>query len=156
MHVASPFGPISASDPLPTWPLESQLSFKALPRSYIAPSSTVFDVSYKAGDWIPVSRVRDAYEGGASAFDTEIERLITIAPGTAYDEFNTSDKIWTKFGSTFITAEGLLFFEPTYRAYLRQLILTAVDDGISYLELRVNFLSKSVPPLACDRRSSGR
>lgn len=39
-------------------------------------------------------------------------------------------------------AESLLFFEKIYRPYLRQLFLKAVDDGISHLELRVNFLTE--------------
>lgn len=40
--------------------------------------------------------------------------------------------------------QGLLFFEKVYRPYLRQLFLTAVQDGVSYLELRVNFLAPTM------------
>jgi hypothetical protein len=84
MHVASPLGPLDASAALPTWPVESQVTFKPLPSSYVAPEGSIFDATYRAGDYVPVSRVREAYAGGPTAFDAEIKRLITVEPGTAY------------------------------------------------------------------------
>ena len=148
MHVASPRGPLDPTAALPTWPVESQVIFKPLPSSYVAAEESIFDASYTAGEYVPVSRVREAYAGGPKAWDAEIKRLITVEPGAAYNQFITSDLIWRKFDTTFMMAESLLFFEPTFRFYLRELFLKAVDDGIGYLELRVNFLTESVrrPP----------
>lgn len=36
--------------------------------------------------------------------------------------------------------QGLLNYEPIYRAYLKQLFETVIEDGVGYVETRINFL----------------
>ncbi|KAG8740307.1 hypothetical protein FRC12_016039 [Ceratobasidium sp. 428] len=62
-----------------------------------------------------------------------------INPGEAYAEFNTSAKIWTKFQSTFAVTESIMRHRPIAKAYMRQVMLSSVEDGVSHLEIRFGF-----------------
>lgn len=39
----------------------------------------------------------------------------------------------------FTVFRGLIYFEPTYRAYLRQVFEECLKDSISYIEIRLVF-----------------
>ncbi|KAF8752599.1 adenosine, partial [Rhizoctonia solani] len=47
-----------------------------------------------------------------------------------------------KFGSTFRVAGGMIRYEPIMKEYMRQVLLSSIEDGISYVELRINFYYK--------------
>lgn len=55
----------------------------------------------------------------------------------------SSQHTWEHFTNYFLTSASLLQFEPVFRAYVSRIIDTAVQDGISYLELRMNFFTGS-------------
>ncbi|KAG9008047.1 hypothetical protein FRB94_013812 [Tulasnella sp. JGI-2019a] len=143
MHVRSP-SVISANTLMSTLPV-----FSALSLDYIEGVSKVGigHPEYMVGDWVPVKRARSDFPselGGPEGFDRWVIGALMIDPKEALEKYNTSKKIWVKFGSTFVVARGLLGFEPVLEAYYRELLRSSIDDGISYVEVRINFLEKTM------------
>lgn len=138
IRVSSPFTSASASFPVP--------QFKPLSSEATAQNASAVDLtsdSYIPESWVPLSTARREFRfGGPEAFDKWIIGSMTINPREAYVDYNTSVKIWEKFRSTFGVAGGIIRYEPILKAYMRQVLLSSIEDGISYVELRVNFFYK--------------
>ncbi|CAE6470123.1 unnamed protein product [Rhizoctonia solani] len=95
---------------------------------------------YVPGSWVPLHKARNEFAyGGPEGFDKWVVGAMTISPKEAYVDFNTSAKIWERFTSTFGVASSMIRYEPIAKWHIRQTILSAIDDGISYVELRVGF-----------------
>lgn len=122
--------------------------FRAMPIDFKASSyPSVTSSDYEGGAWIAIKVARENFSavlGGAEGFDNWVLAAMRVDPEEAYVKYNTSKKIWTKFGSTFAVARGLLEFEPILRKYVRQFLLTSIEDGISYIEMRTNFFNKAI------------
>nr|BAN05623.1 adenosine deaminase-like growth factor [Flammulina velutipes] len=109
-------------------------------------SKSLTDALYVANSWVPIQTARDNFDpslGGPEAFDKWVLGAMTINPSEAYGTHNTVTKIWQKFGSTFIVAGGIIHYMPIYTQYIREFILSSIEDGISYVEPRVNFWFKT-------------
>ncbi|CAE6417709.1 unnamed protein product [Rhizoctonia solani] len=133
--------------PLPTFkPLTraevSQASNNAVPTSQ----------EYAPGSWVAIHRARDGFPeqlGGQEGFDKWILGALTINAEESYVQYNTSAKIWEKFGTTFATGAGILRYEPIWRRYVDQLLMSQIDDGISYVEIRLSF-DPTLPVISTD------
>ncbi|KII89146.1 hypothetical protein PLICRDRAFT_175374 [Plicaturopsis crispa FD-325 SS-3] len=126
---------------------ETLPEFRALPQAEFSDVATLSDASYAGNQWVSLRNARDSFDpalGGPKAFDAWVIGALTINPNEAYHTHNTIDKvwIWTKFTSTFLTSTGLIRFQPIWRAYIREFFLSSIEDGISYVEARINFLYK--------------
>ncbi|KAF8725286.1 adenosine, partial [Rhizoctonia solani] len=148
MHVQTT-GSLNSSSPypIPTFkpltPQEiSQAANNALPTSQ----------DYVPGSWVAVQRARDGFPnelGGQEGFDKWIIGALTINAEEAYEKYNTSAKIWEKFESTFTAEDGILRYEPIWRKYVDQLLVSQIEDGISYVELRLS-LDSTIPVISED------
>jgi hypothetical protein len=43
--------------------------------------------------------------------------------------------------------QGLFLYRPIFRQYIRRFLLESIDDGITYVEPRINFFHKYDIPL---------
>ncbi|CAE6353735.1 unnamed protein product [Rhizoctonia solani] len=126
-----------SSLPLPQFkPLTADLCAQYLN----APGLT--SANYVPNSWVPLQKARSEFEYGPGPFDKWIIGTMMINPKEAYVDYNTSVKIWEKFGSTFRVAGGMIRYEPIMKQYMRQVMLSSIEDGISYVELRINFFYK--------------
>ncbi|PIL24470.1 hypothetical protein GSI_14224 [Ganoderma sinense ZZ0214-1] len=108
---------------------------------WTAPASLTAE-TYTPGSWVPLAQARAAFDpslGGPEGFDKWVIGALTINPTEAYHTHNTTDKIWSKFQSTFA---GLNRYLPLWTEYIRQFFLSSVEDGISYVEPRIPFFCK--------------
>ncbi|ELU38416.1 adenosine deaminase [Rhizoctonia solani AG-1 IA] len=114
------------------WPLPQfrPLTADSSAKNINAPSLASSDYILKS--WVPLKRARDIFEYGKEAFDKWIVGAMMINP----------KEIWEKFGSTFRVAGGMIRYEPIMKEYMRQVLLSSIEDGISYVELRINFYYK--------------
>lgn len=97
---------------------------------------------YVPGSWVAIHRARDGFPeqlGGQKGFDKWIIGALTINAEEAYVQYNTTAKIWEKFGSTFAAGAGILRYEPIWHRYVDQLLVSQIEDGISYVEIRLSF-----------------
>ncbi|KIM79688.1 hypothetical protein PILCRDRAFT_823225 [Piloderma croceum F 1598] len=137
---------VCASTPINATTIASTLpKFKALPKNQFSGGAGLTDPSYVANDWVSMRKARETFSpelGGPQGFDNWVIAALTINPNEAYKTHNTVTKIWQKFTSTFMTSTGLIRFAPIWPEYIREFLVTSIDDGISYAEVRINFLFK--------------
>ncbi|CAE6517359.1 unnamed protein product [Rhizoctonia solani] len=89
------------------------------------PTST----DYVPNSWVSAQRFREGFPselGGKDGFDKWIISAMTISADDTYVKYNT-------------TAKGLTRYEPIYRRYTDQLLVSQVEDGISYVEIRLGY-----------------
>ncbi|KAI0028515.1 hypothetical protein K488DRAFT_58421 [Vararia minispora EC-137] len=100
---------------------------------------------YRNNSWVPLVSARETFDpalGGPEGFDRWLLDSQMINPTEAYLTHNSVKRIWQKFLSTFPVTGGLFLYRPIYRKYIRQALLESIDDGVSYIEARINFLTK--------------
>ncbi|KAG9102370.1 hypothetical protein FS749_004156 [Ceratobasidium sp. UAMH 11750] len=105
-----------------------------------ANASLLTSPDYIPGSWVGLQRAREGFPtelGGTDGFDQWIVNSLRINSEEAYVKYNTTTKIWGKFDTTFPIALGLTRYEPILRRYTEQLLFSQIEDGISYVELRV-------------------
>ncbi|KAL1677389.1 hypothetical protein EV122DRAFT_265877 [Schizophyllum commune] len=96
-----------------------------------------------AESWVPIVSARDNFlNGGPAGFDKWALSTMMINPSEAYGTHNTLTKIWQKFMTTFRATHGIIYHMPIFEKYIRKSLLTSVEDGISYVEPRINFLAR--------------
>ncbi|KDN38921.1 hypothetical protein RSAG8_09202, partial [Rhizoctonia solani AG-8 WAC10335] len=109
---------------------------------------------YVPGSWVALHRARDGFPdklGGQEGFDKWIVGALTINAEETYFQYNTTEKIWEKFGSTFAAGAGILRYEPIWSRYVDQLLISQIEDGISYVEIRLSF-DPTLPIISEDTR----
>ncbi|KAF9445430.1 Metallo-dependent hydrolase [Macrolepiota fuliginosa MF-IS2] len=97
---------------------------------------------YIPNTWVHIARARELFDasfGGSEGFDEWVINAMTLRPDEAYGTYNTALKIWEKFESTFSVSCVLVHFLPIFKQYLRLFLLSSVDDGIFYMEPRIDF-----------------
>ncbi|THU77915.1 adenosine deaminase-related growth [Dendrothele bispora CBS 962.96] len=134
---------VCCSSPLNSSNLKSILpKFKCLPpEEYPKETVSLTDDNYTCNSWISANSAREMFDpelGGPGGFDRWVIAAMTINPTEAYGTHNTIKKIWQKLATTFHLYEPMIHYEPIIREYFRQIILSAIEDGISYLEIRMN------------------
>ncbi|KAJ7510093.1 hypothetical protein B0H11DRAFT_2152419 [Mycena galericulata] len=129
VRVAEPLSALNISKILP--------EFRALSENMFTSSGVALtDASYSPNTWVSLKIAREGFDsalGGPDAFDK------WTAP---YQTHNTVNKIWEKFTSTFRVSEGLIRFSPVWRKYIYEFFRSSVEDGVSYVEVRINFFPK--------------
>ncbi|KAJ7444882.1 hypothetical protein FB451DRAFT_1293716 [Mycena latifolia] len=140
LHVrsAEPLSALNLSKILP--------EFKALPQEMFTNSGAALtDPSYSPNNWVSLQQARATFDpalGGPEGFDKWVIGAMTINPSEAYQTHNTVNKIWEKFTSTFMVSNGLIRFAPVWRQYIYEFFRSSVEDGVSYVEVRINFYPK--------------
>jgi len=139
IHVKVPTQLTKASIPstLPT--------FRGLKPSEYSDEPSLTSGPYVPGTWVHIKRARENFSseyGGPEAFDAWVVGSLTINPREAYETHNTVAKIWEKFQSTFIVVQGLTTFFPLKKKYMKEFLLSSIEDGISFVETRFVFFSK--------------
>ncbi|TFK76212.1 adenosine deaminase-like growth [Pluteus cervinus] len=146
LALAQPAIYVSTSSVLVKETLSSTLpSFKAMPKDFQSAERSLSGDSYTPGTWVPLNAARNSFDpalGGSTGFDDWIIGSMMISPAEAYGTHNTVAKIWNKFTNTFLVAQGLTRFMPIFADYVREFLYSSIEDGISYVEPRINFLTK--------------
>ncbi|KAF8725337.1 adenosine, partial [Rhizoctonia solani] len=84
---------------------------------------------YVPNSWVSALKLREGFPGelgGKDGFDKWVINAMTISADDTYIQYNT-------------TAKGLTRYEPIYRRYVDQLLVSQVEDGISYVEMRLGY-----------------
>jgi len=121
--------------------------FSALPETKFGTLASLTDGNYVAGEWVSMQKARESFDvslGGPEGFDNWAVGALTINPSEAYMTHNTTAKIWAKFTSVFGVSHGLIHYTPIWTEYIRQFFLSSIQDGISYVEARINFYYKNM------------
>ncbi|KAH9848878.1 Metallo-dependent hydrolase [Lenzites betulinus] len=140
IHVRVSSGAVSAKTLVTALP-----EFRALPKDEWTTAASITDTAYVQNTWVPLHNARNNFSaefGGRIGFDRWVIDSLMIEPSEAYGTHNTTAKIWQKFASTFLVSDGLFRFVPIFTQYIREFLLSSVEDGISYVEPRILFYFK--------------
>ncbi|KAJ1028546.1 hypothetical protein NDA16_001712 [Ustilago loliicola] len=150
--------PLSSKDAL--W--KATVEFLVLPEGAKRTKDSIYSDNYVPGEWVSLLYARETFpyphpylteKNGSplelpdkllptSPFDAYIHALMTLTPHSAVPVPTNSKQAWAKFQSTFGVIAGLLGYEPTLKAYTKELLRSHARDGISYTETRINFLTE--------------
>lgn len=137
---------VRVPQPIKSLTLSSTLpEFRALPRDQFSDVPNLTASTYEPGSWVALQKARENFDaslGGPEGFDKWVIGAMMINPTEAYNTHTTIAKIWAKFTSTFIVSTGLIRFAPIFPEYIREFFKSSIADGISYVEVRINFLYK--------------
>ncbi|KIY43531.1 adenosine deaminase [Fistulina hepatica ATCC 64428] len=120
-------------------------TFRALPVGQFTTHTSLHDAP--VGSWVPLQAARQNFGeqfGGPEGFDKWVVSCMVITPNEAYGTHNTVKKIWERFISLFRVTDGLFLFAPIFKEYVREFFFTFINDGISYMEPRINFFIKTM------------
>ncbi|KAM5538015.1 hypothetical protein V8D89_008212 [Ganoderma adspersum] len=134
---------VRVSAPLTLESLDTvQPTFRALPEEQWTTHTSLTDPLYAPGSWVPLQNARNNFckaLGGPGGFDRWATDWMIINPSEAYGTHNSPDKIWSKFGAAAAISAGMIFYFPLWIEYVREVFLSSVEDGISYVEPRFMF-----------------
>ncbi|KAI8822899.1 uncharacterized protein EV422DRAFT_522623 [Fimicolochytrium jonesii] len=83
--------------------------------------------------WATCKEVRDAFPGGANAYDSHLE----LQNSVIRDIFKNDDAAWAQFLMSFEMLGSILRYDPMFEAYIGRLIQQFYEDGILYVEIRM-------------------
>lgn len=72
-------------------------------------------------------------------FDKKLEQNFNLYTNHPESDYNTIEKVWTKFQNMFATIGDALNYIPAYRAYHRRMLEELYEDKIMYAEVRIHF-----------------
>ncbi|KAF7778536.1 hypothetical protein Agabi119p4_2881 [Agaricus bisporus var. burnettii] len=103
--------------------------------------TSISSSDYIPNTWVHIAKARETFDralGGPKGFDDWVIGALTVNPSEAYGTYNTVTKIWKKFQSTFSVAVGLSSVSSLLHEYFRLFFIASINDGISYIELRID------------------
>lgn len=157
---------VPLSTPEALW--KATVEFLVLPEGTERSKTSIYSNDYVPGTWVSFHDTRESFpyphpyslepktqpNGDSThnetddtsdrglAFDAYAHALMTLTPHQAVPAITNSKQAWAKFRSTFGVIAGLIGYEPTLKAYTKELLRSHARDGISYTETRINFLTE--------------
>jgi adenosine deaminase CECR1 len=74
--------------------------------------------------------------GGRPAFVAWMKDRCSITQTESLQHHLGVDEVWRKLTAAFIILGPILYYEPILRAFVRQLFLTLIEDGVRWVEVR--------------------
>ncbi|KAJ1303106.1 hypothetical protein OPQ81_011307 [Rhizoctonia solani] len=106
------------------------------------PSLTCPD--YVPGTWVSLSKARNEFSyGGPEAFDKWIVGLLALGAEDRIKDYDMLDQVRDKLIAGYRLARGIVCYEPVLKRFLRQILLSLVEDSVCYAEIRGNFSYKA-------------
>ncbi|CBQ72015.1 related to adenosine deaminase [Sporisorium reilianum SRZ2] len=152
---------VPLSTPEALW--KATVEFLVLLESTERSKTSIYSEEYVPGTWVSLQDARESFpyphpyalepktqpngdipssSDAGLAFDGYAHALMTMTPHQAVPAITNSKQAWAKFQSTFGVIAGLIGYEPTLKAYAKELLRSHARDGISYTETRINFLTE--------------
>lgn len=100
----------------------------------------IFSSDYVPGSPVSLQQAALEFPGGETALKDYLLTRVTITDEESMDYHLGIDHVWEKFESIFPILNGLVFFEPIFRAMLRRSFEQLLLDGIQYIDLRIAFV----------------
>ncbi|PWW75559.1 Metallo-dependent hydrolase [Tuber magnatum] len=112
----------------------------------------LYSSQYEPGSLIPVTEVADSFPanlllGESLEKKTSRERFLewiigrtTITAEESLKHHEGINMIWAKFQSIFLIIQGIIYYEPIYRQFVRNVLHHLHQDGILWVDLRIAFL----------------
>ena len=109
-------------------------------------SDSIYSSTYAPEALIPVSVAADTFPGSSSSlsprdgFRTWFKSRTTITPEESMKHHEGINIIWAKFQSVFSVIGGIIYYEPIFRKFLREILHNVYEDGCLWADIRLAFL----------------
>ena len=103
-------------------------------------TSSIWSPEYQPSTLVPLNIAADSFpNGGRAAFLIWIKERCTITGRESLNHHLGPYEIWHKFKSTFTILGSIIFYEPIFRAFIREMCRELLDDGIRWVDVRAAF-----------------
>lgn len=101
---------------------------------------SIWNESYIANTPVAVNQAADSFpDGGKKAFVEWIRSRVTITPSEHLSHHEGPNEVWRKFMSCFPILGSLIYYEPIFRKFIRNMCKQLLDDGVYYVDIRSAF-----------------
>jgi len=95
--------------------------------------------AYVANTPVPVNTAASTFPDGKEAFVEWIRSRVTITAAEHLSHHEGPNEIWRKFISCFPILGSLLYYEPIFRKFIRNMCKQLLNDGVFYVDMRAAF-----------------
>ena len=97
----------------------------------------MWDSDYVPNVLIPLKDSADSFpHGGRAGFVAWMQDRCSITQTESLQHHLGVDDVWKKLSSAFVILSPVLYYEPIFRAFVRKLFSTLLEDGVKWIELR--------------------
>lgn len=131
------------SVPLDTDEARQKTMIKIKFASSIDPSvPSIWSSDYPSDSLVSLKHAADTFpDGGRPGFVAWMKDRCSITQTESLQHHLGVDDVWRKLTAGFIMLAPILYYEPILRAFVRQLLLTLVEDGVRWVEVRAVLIS---------------
>jgi len=105
--------------------------------SKTATTPSIWDSDYVPNVLIPLKDSADSFpHGGRAGFVAWMQDRCSITQTESLQHHLGVDDVWKKLSSAFVILGPVLYYEPIFRAFVRKLFSTLLEDGVKWIELR--------------------
>ncbi|EDU47388.1 adenosine deaminase family protein [Pyrenophora tritici-repentis Pt-1C-BFP] len=102
--------------------------------------TSIWNETYAANTPIPVNQAADSFpDGGKKAFIEWVRSRVTITASEHLSHHEGPNEVWRKFMSCFPILGSLIYYEPIFRKFIRNMCKQLLDDGVYYVDMRSAF-----------------
>jgi adenosine deaminase CECR1 len=101
---------------------------------------SIWSPEYQPSTLVPLSAAADDFpNGGRDGFLLWIKDRCSITARESLDHNHGPNAVWQKFKSTFGILGSIIYYEPIFRAFVREMCRQLLDDGIRWVDVRAAF-----------------
>jgi adenosine deaminase CECR1 len=105
--------------------------------------SSIWETSYNPSLLVPVQVAAEKFpNGGVDGFKAWLKTRLSVPTEESLKHHHGIDAIWRKFDSCFPIISDILYYEPIFRESIQLNLTQLQEDGISYVEFRMSFVSQ--------------
>ncbi|KAJ9656708.1 hypothetical protein H2201_008467 [Coniosporium apollinis] len=135
MHIYAPKGLATAADRL------KAPFFFTYAKASASSDTSVWTESYNPESLVSLAAAAESFpDGGKEGFVTWVKSRCTITEAESLKHHHGINDVWQKFTSTFPILGSLLYYEPIFRPFIRNMCQQLLDDGVRWVELRAAFV----------------
>jgi adenosine deaminase CECR1 len=126
--------------------LDSALSLQNTPFTFSLPptvspkSSSIWSAKYTPNTTVSLNEAADMFpSGGRKGFLSWAKSRCSITPEESVSHHQGPNEIWRKFHSTFLQIGSIVYIQPIFTAYVRQMCRQLHEDNIQWADIRAEF-----------------
>lgn len=112
----------------------------SVPATPPSTSPSIWSAEYTPNTPVPLNQAADTFPSGNRAgFVAWAKSRCSITPEESVSHHQGPNEIWRKFISTFMQIASIIYIQPIFRAYVRQLCRQLHEDNIQWADIRAEF-----------------
>lgn len=100
-------------------------------------NSSIWTLEYAPNALVSLKEAANTFpDGGRAGFVAWMKDRCSITQTESLQHHLGVDDVWRKLSAGFIMLTPVIYYEPILRAFVRQLFLTLIEDGVRWVEMR--------------------